>query len=315
VTSVVGVRLIETWNGSATSHIMLPPPPDLDIPPPDHAFDDEGKPIAAVHLNHGGDVRGALLWEADERRRRWIPNGPVGIDQGPQRLQPYDELSIDDWERAYEAVVLPRELRSGARQSLERVANAIAEMALLDDDDERSITLIGRPVLGGPPVTIDRSVWTTGTELRMRRLAACGLNVDAPFDPAASVTHLVFVDANGLNKALDAYAPDNTFLAIDDVAEWWPTTEPPNRKWTQDANDRVRKALTAEMVKPENRYWRVPQAQRYIATLDGFGNGYDAIVARVCGEMKKENLPAGVFYGSLGFSGRPRLGLRLVRDR
>lgn len=294
---------------------MLPAPPDLDIPPPGHAFDDEGRPIAAVHSSHGADVRSALRWEADERRRRWVPNGRVGIDQGPRRLQSHDEISIEDWERAYEAVVLPRELRSAARQSLERVANAIAEMASLDEADERSITLTGRPVLGGPPRTIERSVWTTGPELRMRRLAACGLNLDSPFDPATPVSHLVFVDADRLEYALDAYAPANTFLAIDDVAEWWPTTEPPNRRWTQDANDRVRKALAAEMVKPENRFWRVPQAQQYIAKLDGFRDGYDAIVARVCSEMKREKLPPGVFYGSLGSSGRPRLGLRLVRER
>lgn len=314
---MIGARLIETWSGSETCDMVLPPPPSFEVPPPGHAFDDDGEPIAAVHQGYGRCIRDALLWEANEHRHRWVPNGPLGFDHGSQRHQPGDELSIHDWERAYEAVVFPRELRSGARLSLERLANAIAEMASLDEGDERSITLIGRPILGGPPRTIDRSVWTTGPELRMRRLAACGLNVDAPFDPTAPVTHLVFVAEEGLREAIDVYASENMFLAADDFQEWWPSRPPIRRSWTSKLDAKIREVLVPELLKAENLYWRLAQAQRFIQRHKDFAGDfdYDAVVARVCSDLKKEAAEQGISYAHLGRPGRSRKGLALVRKR
>lgn len=317
VASMIGARLLETWSGSETSDIVLPPAPSLEVPPPAHAFDDDDEPIGAVHQAYGGAVRDALVWEADERRRSWKPNGPLGFDHGSSRLQPGDELSIEDWERAYEAVVFPRELRNGARLSLERLAKAIAEMASFSEHDERSMTLIGRPVLGGSPRIIDRSLWSTGPELRMRRLAACGLNLDAPFDPEAPVTHLLFVAEEGLRGAIDAYASENLFLAADDFREWWPGRPPTRRSWTLALDQRIREVLVPELLKKDNLYWRVAQAQRFIRLHASFKHDfdYDAIVARVCSDLKKEADEQGISYAHLGRPGRSRKGLTLVRKR
>lgn len=308
---LVGNQLLESWHGHETKEMLLPAPPALEVPAPRFAFDEAGNRVDIIHDRHGDDVRKALRWDATEARSRSEATKAI------QHRPPPDAkaLTEDDWETAYEAIVLPREMRSWARTALTHIAWAIADMASRDEADDVAITLNGRPLLGGGAHQLSRSLWTTGPELRLRRLASCGLNVDAPFDPMAAATHLIFVEERGLIEAVEAYAKRNRVPAIPDDHPWWAEAETVRRSWAPDLEDRIREVLVPELLKPENIYWRVAQAQLFIQRIDEFGHGVDLVVARVCNALKKEGAAKGIRYASLGQSGRPRIGLELVRKR
>lgn len=309
--TLVGMRLLEAWHGHETKEMLLPAPPALEVPAPRFAFDEAGDRIEIIHDRHGADVRKALQWAASQIPSRSRAKKAARGGHSPDATA----LTEDDWETAYEAIVLPREMRSWARTALTHVAWAIADMASRDEGDDVAITLIGRPLLGGDGRELPRTIWTTGPELRLRRLASCGLNIDAPFDPMAAATHLIFVETRGLTEAVETYAERHMVPAIPDDHPWWAEAKKVRRSWAPDLEDRIRKVLVPELRKPENIFWRLAQAQRFIERLDEFGPGVDLVVARVCNALKKEGAAEGIQYASLGRGGRPRIGLELVRGK
>lgn len=307
--------------------VTAPAPPDLVFPPPHDAFDHDEAPIAYIHERHGHDVRAALRQDAGRQSgdgsTRWSARAPLGgIRAGtlnePRRHLSEKPLTIGEWERAYEIVVVEGGFRAWAAAALEHVAFAVAEMATREAGADDAITLVGRPVLGGPPTPLDRSIWATGRELRLRRLAACGLNVDAPFDPDAPVTHLIFATGDSVQEAVDAYAEHHRVPAVPNDHPWWTEQRAKIRGWAPNFVPVVRERLVVELLKPENRFWRLPQAQEWVRFQKDLGDGshvLNGVVARVVEDLKRETRAGGPVYASLGKDGRPRHGMELKRKR
>ena len=322
VVPLVGPALLEAWSGRETEDVTLPEPPALEIPPPHEAFDGWGEPVPAVHAASGPAVRRALRWHLQSssvQQSRFDDAPSVGTITGITSLRlveddagPRDELSQADWDDAYLAVVGQREFRSWASAALGHVAAAFVEMAATG-----SIRLLARPLIGGQALEIDTFLWHTGPELRLRRLAASGISLAAPFDPSAAIDRLIFVEAEDLVASVKAYGKAH-WIGFEPTSIEWPNrTSAAERRNTAVIDAKIRQELTRVLLLPENQFWRLPQAQNHIRRHRDpqLGLGNDANVARVCRELIQETANGGPQYASLGLSGRPRYGLELVRQR
>ena len=322
VVPLVGPALLEAWSGRETDDVTLPAPPALDVPPPHEAFDDRGEPVPAVHAASGAAVRRALRWDlqssSSDRSRSDVAAG-AGTMGGVTSLHlvegdadPSDELSEADWEDAYLAIVGQREFRTWASDALGRVAAAFVEMATAG-----GIRLLARPLIGGQAHEIDHFLWHTGPEMRLRRLAASGISLAAPFDPSAAIDHLIFVEADDLVASVKAYGEAHWIAYEPTSIEWPKITSAAERRNTAVIDGKIRQELTRVLLLPENQFWRVPQAQDHIRRHRDpqLGLGNEGNVARVCRELVQEARDGGPQYASLGLSGRPRYGLELVRQR
>lgn len=322
VVPLVGPALLEAWGGRETEDVTLPEPPALDIPPPHEAFDDRGEPMPAVHAASGPAVRCALRWDLQSssfKQSRFNDAPSASTITGITSLHlvesdagPRDDLSQDDWEDAYLAVVGQREFRSWASYALGHVAAAFVEM-----DTARTIQLLARPLLGGPAEKIDAALWHTGPEMRLRRLAASGISLAAPFDPSAAVDHLIFVEADNLVASVKAYGGANRIAYEPGEIVWPKSRSATERRGTAVIDEKIRQELKRVLLLPENQYWRLPQAQEHIDRHRDpqLGLGNHSNVARICRELIEEKRAGGRQYASLGMDGRPRLGRELVRKR
>ncbi|PCG15759.1 hypothetical protein [Sphingomonas adhaesiva] len=151
-----------------------PPGPIVEA---DEAFTEAGEPVHSVHARLS-----ALM-------RRHADDLSIGIVAA-------DAITRDEWERIIEAGRLPWSIGQGARRAVAGLAPVIARMARAGE-----IRCFIRRVGGGELRPLDREAWEIDYEAAVRRIAACGLAEQRPFDPSAGIDHLIFVDRD-LHKAV-----------------------------------------------------------------------------------------------------------------
>lgn len=327
--NIFGEALLEAWSNNETSIIDAPAPMDVYLPSPESAFED-GVPVFGIHRTFGPTVRRVMspgAWQDIALRLQdheaWLRSHVLDRDGVTPVSAPAlrarngedldDPITEDNWQAAYENIVLEHGFRNWALKAVSIVSHAVAELARRPQGEAGSVVTYARPIAGGPSVVLDPVLWNASYEIRMRRLATCGLNLTRPFDPLAEIDHLIFIEEDGLTATVELYAAMNRVPAIPPDHPWWEEVEEAadarNPRYPA-LEDRVREILEVELRKPENHWWRVPQAQKHIGDLPDFGRGYEQIVHRVCEDLKAEG-----GYASLGRSGRPSANPKPRRRR
>ena len=153
-------------------------------------------------LSHAGDhnlpLPRGLDWSAPDRRVFDDGSGSVteelSIDEGMSRPVGWTD---EDEVRLFETDT-HNSIRHDARLAAKAIAGAIAKLAA-----RGSIRTYARPIGGGRLEDIDPSDWEIDDPVG--RLASCRMTPGSP-SAAATGTHLIFLETEGLTKKLTAYA-------------------------------------------------------------------------------------------------------------
>jgi hypothetical protein len=153
-------------------------------------------------LSHAGDdhlpLPGGLDWSSPDRPLFDDGSGMVrtelSMDEGLSRPVGWTD---EDEVRLYDADV-HNGIRHDARLAAKAIARALAKLAA-----RGSIRTYARPIGGGPLEDIDPSDWEVDDPVG--RLASCRMTPGSP-SAAATGTHLIFMETEGLTKKLTAYA-------------------------------------------------------------------------------------------------------------
>lgn len=169
------------------------------------AFDSEGRPIPSIH------ERSADLF----RRKAEELGVPVG---DPRSLTP------DEWSDVHLTAWLQASMGDGARRAASGMAPLLARLAA-DGEIETYATKLG----GGPAEPIPRTMWSNlSHDQAVRRLALCGLSIADPYEPAAPIDRMIFVDDRNLDEAIRRTALANYVPIInEDIRVWRPSDDRP----------------------------------------------------------------------------------------
>ncbi|PZT94007.1 hypothetical protein [Sphingomonas sp.] len=136
----------------------------------------------------------------------WSPyrdgSGVVTVEQNVEAGMWRPDDWTDDEEERLEEADANNNLRFAGQLAVRAIARGIATLAAED-----KIKTIARPFDGSPPIPIDADDWDLLDPID--RIATCRITPHDRMARGASGTHLVFVDANQLEKRLRAYARDN----------------------------------------------------------------------------------------------------------
>jgi len=234
---LIGQSVCGIWPGIPHFLARAGLPPAGSICYPDDAFVGQ-VPIAAVHLRD----------EPAMRRHAKRLNVPIASEHG---------ISREEWDCVFAAGEADWDDGQGARRAAAGIAQVFARMAV-----RQEACVFYRPVGGGVPSTIeDPDLWEIDADLAIRRLAACGLSLERPYDADAPIDHFVFVGHDKLAHAIGlaakrTYVPvsspgmrlprDADYLAVQvsEVAKFLDQLMvPANYDWN---NDRFKRAVEAE---------------------------------------------------------------------
>lgn len=236
----------------------------------DIAFDPEGRPHPSIHAVHAPGVI------ADAMRL----NVPIAST---------DAVTREEWEDVEATGGEDWAWGTGARRVWSNLAPSFAAAA-----SRGEVKTFARRIHGGPTSAIEPKLWAIGFEMAVRRAASCAICLDGgedgPFDPNAKPTHRLFVEAIGLEPALQAIARE-TYVPQLDLGPIAPLLRPIDEKLPSErrltdrlvllleshdprttASDEFRTMLETDFVcdigpRPFRRIWRSAN-ERFLAGRD-----------------------------------------------
>lgn len=284
---MLGAAIYEGWEGDEPTWLKPEPHPEARILDPMYAFDADGNEKPDVHAAFAPAVRAVLspaLWRDFLLRRTdetaWLlshvpdPRGgpPISSEALNARsgLDADDPITNDNWQAAWELVEMEREFRKASIERMTTVAKAIADLALSGE-----VKLRARPILGGRcDVEVPPSIWLSGTETRIRMLAACGFDPTAPSKQTAPATHLIFAESEGLDEAVARYGAANLICLMPPNEPW--TVKEPDERQRRPRNPAIEDALEALFLaasgQPHFENWRGADLKAIVQQRYGTSN-------------------------------------------
>lgn len=181
----VGKALCDPWYNEEPAALAAPLSPE--IPAVDDAFNG-GKPVPAIHAQHRAAVLGQLsfskYWESLGRNDYWVDPA----DDEPISEEHWEEVTVD--------ISFREQTRKHANRAIVHVAKFIAEHAITG-----TLRTYIRAIPGGSYEELPSRLWAIDDP--RPRIASCSLNIEDAMNPSATPTHLIFVDPDDLEKALD----------------------------------------------------------------------------------------------------------------
>lgn len=166
---MLGRRICGVWPGPVHFLRMAEYPPPAAMTEADEAFDAAGNPIRDIH-DREHDVMLAHALSLD------VP------------LRDADVIERAEWASIVEKARQEWDDGTGARRAAAGIARAFARLAF-----EGEIDVHARPFHKKEYITLGPEFWEVDDEQAIRRLAACALSIDRPYDPSAQPNHRIFV--------------------------------------------------------------------------------------------------------------------------
>lgn len=188
---------IDVWPDGDDSDLFLSlagTRPHGGWPPSEIAFDDDDRPIDAIHRMHAA----AVVAEAQ------LLAIPIVSEAAVTRAE---------WEQIEAKLGDSFEWGVGARRAWSRLAPAFAAAA-----SRGEVATYVRRINGGRSRTFEAKYWAIDFETAVRRAATgtvCMRDEDTPFDPFAKPDHRIFVGQIGLEPALQSIARENAISVLD----------------------------------------------------------------------------------------------------
>ncbi|MFV0622656.1 hypothetical protein ACBY01_01415 [Sphingomonas sp. ac-8] len=234
---LLGKRICGIWPGLVHFLRMAEYPPPSDIVEADEAFGADEKPIPGIYDRE----HGVMLAHA------------VSLDVP---LHDADDIDRAEWALIVDKARQQWDDGLGARRAAAGIARAFARLAF-----EEEIDVHARPFGDKGYVRLGPEFWEVDDEQAIRRLAACALSIDRPYEPAAQPDHRIFVGHNRYARAIDRasrrwYVPvcaldeelkrdeDQTSVRVSEVAHFLAgLMVPANSDWN---DERFKDAVQAE---------------------------------------------------------------------
>jgi hypothetical protein len=195
----VGKALCDPWYNEEPAALAAPISPD--IPDLGEAFEGEN-PIPGIHAQQGGAVLTEIsfseYWEMIERD----PDGTEPADDEP--------ITRHHWEQVLIGISFRENTRLHAQRAIVHVARFIAKRAVAG-----TLRTYARPMPGGLSEDLPSHLWEVDDPLP--RIASCNLNLEDPTKPSAVPTHLIFVDPEVLQEAIDSIQPADRINLIPEL--------------------------------------------------------------------------------------------------
>jgi hypothetical protein len=206
----LGGALVDLWDGSEPLWVNQPPCPDF--PSELQAFDENG-PIEAIHARYAAVVRSIqspAAFEVETMQRRLdelaeaeelqeLDVDPAAFERAIARAEggadANDPVTLDHWSAVWHECELRKGLPEAAEARLTLVADRFLEISI-----SGILATFARPLGGGAIEPLPKELWEIDSALP--RMASCGINMDAPLQSEAPITHYIFVDEVGLCSEL-----------------------------------------------------------------------------------------------------------------